>query len=748
MPLQTSQCEFINHVIQHLISDLPKEEKALQLATENLHNAFTHSLNEANEFYFLQQCIHEPWFYLRRIEESNRDITIGDVQQYLFEQVNKKIHERVSYLGMKLASLPWNRDNSVVNRIHNDPSYAKKLVSRSLAIRDDTPIYALPTVDRMFSATLVPRISSSKVDLSMTIHLSPPKRAMIFLQNFPDNLNNNPQDTQFDQFMKELEPKALLEAEREAKSILITYLVHSHKIHQKQTFSESGKLILTHRYYFQLINNNHYSDLIALKNISKKEYHALIDPIVIHLLRNKKCYINQAKHFTKNECYNLKFPFISNLLFSNVINLRQARNASEGTKKLLTNEFFYSEIKQNKLSLDVINALSLELCQYICSSQLVELFRKNKINLYSITLHSAKLLHDNPILLFLYSQELITLPELHRLNIHASTVVTYSFEHYLLPDKNKVRLFVKAFIQLAENDILEPEDLITLFNCLENLCRDRIKSPDEAIKILLSTQEIKYQMHVNLMIRLQSLLDQKPQILSDDIHDTFERLHADTHECGVDLFEVIDKEIARRTRSCLLGNANALSPFYTYQYQLNLATFELSSHYFAQRVFAIYLKHPYKIDNTLDDMTKIIQEIHAKERGLSSPHLTSACIKQILCLLKDDISPILETQPAPAVYQKIFDEIVYAMDKTRLRRGKDPFFCRWQYAFEQVIIIAQKEMQKMTAHQPAQPKRARLNFSPGMFIALPSGIAEFCTCIQLIAPICHPENFQRNRLQA
>lgn len=405
MPLTNSQQDYINSSIGHFFMDLPEDPQAFDQIEKEIALAFERKLEEKSDFYFLQQCIYQPEYNLRRVEEeSNSGISVGDIQKHIFTYTTNELQKVAQKINVDLKALS-NIKDAFMNSCENNqaPFQSRKLAEESKG----SPLDIDKEDWELFEAKII-EIDDLTLETIVEVRVMLPSREItdVISMKFPPTVlkaDVTEQDRQdysasgfFVMTQDEFHEHATINAKIRAKHLAIEkvgdYFVEKGLVNEKDVegyYFCPGIDLIAHQYYFKLINEKQVS-LEKIASIESKRLPILTAPHIVDLLESKQIAFADAlkltpwhtrlvmasyyrqqlrdKHLdakqilalTKKDCQQLVLPCVIRLMEQGRLSFANAKSLSPFACMLLTSEFYFRLIDKDPQILNLIKNISEE----------------------------------------------------------------------------------------------------------------------------------------------------------------------------------------------------------------------------------------------------------------------------------------------------------------------------------------------------------------------------------------------------
>jgi hypothetical protein len=451
MPLNSAQQGFITDTISYLFLDLPSEEKDFLDEVEKIKRAFTQPSEEkeCGELQSsLRRFIHSPQNHFRNIEKLNSSqIQTGEIQEFVHDHLFALLTRKAEEANIAIDKLAWNKENllsTLRSRVEFNMPYQPIAAP---VINNEEHAYSINPSDRIFSAFLEPKFDFRIICLHTEIKLpSGNKHITENIAEFPPTaFNTQENNRRFNNFIQELrENTALHEAENQAKSAVFEELFPTHPKEDK--VSSSAKILLTYSYYYSLVAHDR-SSFEPIKKINLKQLKILSAPQIILLISKNKLSIQTAMtlslevtkllshHFWYNLFYEnplilreianvssqqvfvLHNPAICQLIIKQKITVEKAKDISISAALILSDPYYFRLIMEDPEQLKLIQSIHPEQSNNLKSNQIKKLIFQKILTLTEATQLSKNartLIEDNPFILFLLENRLLTSKDLEQ----------------------------------------------------------------------------------------------------------------------------------------------------------------------------------------------------------------------------------------------------------------------------------------------------------------------------------------------
>lgn len=409
MALTESQKSTIQASIAHFLY-FPEDMFEFMQKESELMEALTSSVNKDHEFYWLGECLKNPTQYFQTLEQQgpavtsvdgakHQPITIGEVQTALLEHIS----EALSKTGKNLFS--WNQQEILDGLPATNwttefkskkapveagdspwqlPALPNKIYTQELRIVEELqePLYdEFNDYDDFDAGLLFQNIQVAYLDITVTGISKNPLSKTVKLKEFPRRGFRN--DADENKFIEDLLKQAGSQARSSAARIVMGYLISKYGIDSKHVAKAQNavgpKEVLTHRYWFDLINCGSLK-FSSIYDLDDDEAKNLIHPTVITLYQQKKLGFTAAKNLTAAELLVISHPVYYALIQNNTINIDGLKGISSRRARLLIHPHMTNLIQMEKISFEQAMKLPYDLKNILLSSVYVAFFRNNTID--------------------------------------------------------------------------------------------------------------------------------------------------------------------------------------------------------------------------------------------------------------------------------------------------------------------------------------------------------------------------------
>src|SRR3990167_4558124 len=350
MPLNETQRYTIKAATESFFSDLPKEEKNLSSAIDAFNQAFMKMLHHNHGLFLLQQCIHASEFFFQKLEKFGENTTVGEVQEYILEEISVAIEEAAKEIHQTALALGWEKE-ALQNHIQNRSEYKKLFISKPRPRENNySEVYSvIHDSERMLSAGLVLNEQARRINLMIITKIRPEINNTIYLADFPENeemLNDL-----INSLKKNLAKEKAIDT---ALQNIFTNLLQKNILTQdeKNKITREASLLLTYKIYHTIFTKNKES-FSRIFQLTNTEIKILESPIVRNYISHERISLNDAIKLTQKEIFNLSFPSLLNFINLNKITVDQAKNTSVDSRAVISDEFYFQLIKDGKLNFNI-----------------------------------------------------------------------------------------------------------------------------------------------------------------------------------------------------------------------------------------------------------------------------------------------------------------------------------------------------------------------------------------------------------
>jgi len=799
MPLNGAQKEFIKATVEHFFYNLPTDEKKLSNEILRIQNAFNGKLDSKDSDYkLLQDCIYQPSTCFHRLDEmSNERITPNEIKLEILTIANEAISSVIKKNNLSLVI--WNIEELKTTLNNDDKQLFVSIKPRTH--HGDHP-YQLPHIPgQTYTAWSFPNEEVQMVDVRVEMNLKPPKKISFteHLMPLPDFKNDADQDHFFintvandakdcaedgvirhtlkhlydhKKITKEelnetkfpgaelllyqvyneaiAAKKISLKAIYELSEQQVTTLTHP-KIMQriadgKETFAScrdmaAEDLELHQHSVFQQLLDEKKCDKDTLKNLTLHQKEVITHPSYAPRLLSGSLKIDDVKTLLSEECKNLMYPPALFLEAKKVINFQQIKSMTEGTKKIIADEFYQQLLVKNELEykdIDPIDTkkaerlLEPDIQKAIADKQLtvslinifipsanyntIRLLEKRVINRREASQLNYKaiiLLNSDAFIRYLLSQDMIYPYEINQIYIDPSILdfSRKSFVDYKVNDeyREQFQLIFMDFLKLTKANLLSDEDLFQIFKqtpliymqIASDFKQDEKNSNSDLA--LLRCKRIKDKCIKNAIYRTTQVLENTPIDLDSEL-GTKDSLNNIIKNC--EIFNIPFSEVRD------IAYSAKIKYWYTHPYNQtfkqmldtgkNLGFTKLESYerLLGVRLFTLYANRPYLILGEEDSIQKLKLSIkyYAAEERIPEEKLYQATLKFFLIQLKQEIDPFVTNTSKE--FPDILNPILKAERDSNEEKQETNRYPIWAQAFEKIMKISIEKSRAVTIHLP------------------------------------------------
>lgn len=405
--------QFIIDTISFFFTDLPTTSSLLREEIAKILQAFANSIEDKNHPLFnFQNCLFKPAQYLRGLEKKDDNFTEGEIRNFIADYIEDQLEKAAKIAGTELSVLGWKSQKNTALSATPFKSVEKSLPN----VMEEKHPYALPTQGRAFKAYLIPEVDFQVVKL----HVEATNQSEdIDLADFPGESSDddeNDEFTTFNIFMDQLvrDPNILKKSEKKAEEFIIKYFVNKSLLsaEQKTRMTATAKKSLTFEVFFHLYNQQIISfdeintliperlqkltspymfpikthdDFIEAKKYSLSALKILSHPIYAKKLEEKVMDFNRDfKGISKEECFNLTYPPIVNLVNNNIISVSEAKIIPPHIRTLLTESRYFTLLINGKINFDNIAHLKEGEISNLLDPRMLDLIEKNVISIAKV----------------------------------------------------------------------------------------------------------------------------------------------------------------------------------------------------------------------------------------------------------------------------------------------------------------------------------------------------------------------------
>lgn len=553
MPLTSLQKEIIDATLSDFL-DFPEDAESLQNAIIQLQKIFFETRSsttlkgtENADYERLHNCFIQPTEYLLNLEKQHGNITIKEVQQYIFDLITAKIKKAANAAQVNFTSLNW-------GAIPAAALVEKRFVSRTLPVREeDNPNpYFIKPPHKIFTFNFnhhtqphpeKPRTTIKGIQITITLHLEKDKKPLEKLyfidyvtlfqkidKQFKDKKQNHSIYYRIEH--NELETQDSAEVLNAIVEQYISDFILQFLNIPSENISAGFKKLISHAYFYEALQakkipaseitqitsgeaeifsneaviNLHKAgySLALLKRLSPSAVTLLTIPLYMAWFKSKKINVSQL-NVTPEEVRNLTLPCVIHLLQREKLALTHALSLTPPTKVIIADEFYFTLIIQDKIKFtDIEKINNLE------KNKLEERDRKRLLSERIINIKEAinlsnkviSLLNLHPGLANIVKKRYIHPYELEKILPHPHLAC----KEPLVEVSNSLKIY--NFLQLAENALLFATDLRSYFK----------DAKDHSV-------EVSYNFcKMNAALRFKKIIRGTPLQLQDGSLDTIEKL--------------------------------------------------------------------------------------------------------------------------------------------------------------------------------------------------------------------------------
>lgn len=583
MPLNDAQKTIIDNIIQYFFDDFSTEAKILDQQIKNLQDAFENKIEEKNDLYQFQQCIFQPEYYLRRLEDYNSNITFKNVQDYILEYATSKVTAAAQKIQFQLE---WPRELFQAFLMsfskYNTAFKSKPLAEESKESPWDIPVQEGRTfrIVTEFKSNPIPQFK-----LELKIDEKTEKTSPLVIKQPQIHIRSTADEARVRERIK---ADAVSKGEILAGEITLLELMKRNIIDEKELEEydnlyesrEKIEILLTYQYYLNMIIKTNKIGFFQIRNIKSSELEILTNPVVIHGLERDLFNFQKAKLFSmaqvkllsnfyysklifskelsinlsQEECKNLILPATVNLVQMGKIKLNDAIKMSVHSRSLLANEFYYNLLVRDKLAFSQINSLKEGEASIYLNPVIIQQISNGFIkieDIRSLPQSVGQIIESNPLVLELINFKILELMDLKRISYQENHFFKNDFGCADIKEKlikflnktainNKIKILMKEFIVLADKKILHSGDLQFLTRYIDSIIfgvfnGDQFNAYKNRI---LSYPEIIERCKINLKRRLEDVFELKTQTA-----DSIEIVEAACAMINVSFKEIAEKAL-------------------------------------------------------------------------------------------------------------------------------------------------------------------------------------------------------------
>lgn len=400
MSLTQAQKEFIESAIDHML-DFSDEKTELVTQALKLREALTAPVDPNHDYYYLRECLYKPTEFLKTLEKfgisppPNNDIesaqftnnnntnkdkgtpaTIAEVQQYTLSFVLRSLENKAKELQLTLKDLGLEQQNINLEFItgENNITYFRSIIEQPTGYLPWEMIYE---EGQIHYSSLTVNPNNSSIDLKIHVFL-PFENLTLTWQNY----KSIPADVYQNNFLLSLIPET-----KELVNIIVKQDI-------LKTLYETFEWINTISYFYawydpnfnKIITNNFYLSLILTDpnylnlflNLSTQQGDSLTNTVVINILKNQLCTLNQAKDLNQSQISIVSTYYF--LLKNRQIDMNDILTLNHDECRILSHSLISNLIKQNKLSFSMAKQIPLPICSLLSSGLYMDFFLKQTID--------------------------------------------------------------------------------------------------------------------------------------------------------------------------------------------------------------------------------------------------------------------------------------------------------------------------------------------------------------------------------
>lgn len=390
MPLNRKQENDILASIEHLLDSLfpidaddLKNFKASDIQN-NIDAVFgEQAQNSQPTAIQLRNCLLNPGEYFFGLEKDNKNITIKDVQDRIIMLINT----RITTIGTVLKFSPHIPDRK------NLPAENKVFVSERARTDSGHTLYHINELDAaIFSATInfepdffhIPHENSNKSVIHTRVYISSNYETFVSALKIkdvgagvssPNFANTQAEDEFLNQLFRDRKEAATNIAREHAAKIALESLgltIPQKRIDEDPSFRERVYVLITTKYYFDLVRNNTKQFKYLLK-LAKSKSTAAEDIATAHeritiftqgdtiqFLKTNPLQISLRKlcKCSNNEVFNLCFPSIADLIHGKSLTIEKAKKLSPSARNLACQSAFFNMLKLRKVHIEQIEPIT------------------------------------------------------------------------------------------------------------------------------------------------------------------------------------------------------------------------------------------------------------------------------------------------------------------------------------------------------------------------------------------------------
>lgn len=782
MPVTHTQQEIIEQSIEHLIN-IPEDKAALPGYVRSLTSIFLPTMDEkADDLNLLHRCFHKPTEFFSNLEKTNKNITLGEVQEVIVNYISRCIDHSAKTLSVDALSLDWDK-RQFLSAVSSSEQYQHKFETITRAtIVDEHPYFLAPDHQR-FKLHFIPETDPPIITLNLTIdtELGEVKETSVVpLFDILDHVGRP-----FDPFEARIATRqfadlVLEKASVVAGNVLVNMLAQQEVI---DTFlsmecTDSAKALVTYWHYHSAIKNNVIDfaevayieedelailsnqsiarlipDVLSIekaKSLKKAAFMVLSHAFYSQALVHEKIKLDWLDDVTMKQARRLVSSYVMNLIQLNVLTYFQAiKVLSKDVYSVLSSEFHYASVKQGYFAFRDIRHIGAVRSNLLLNEKIIKLLA-NKIISYPDVLglptKLIKLLVANDLLLHYVEAGIVTLNQLNKIAIIDE--MSQSTSDPLTASEIVVaKRFIAEFLQLAEHGLLSLSNISLYHGAIKSAeLRGEVSSVGSS---LLQIPAMTASCERQVTRRMQAMVDQQPLSFQNNTKDSFEKITTSCESCHFDFKKIRNWFLDNGIHDYLENRVRLFYTMFEARKDLGISDLTLYGHMIGARLYALFENRPYRVSGRVDTVSalqEVIDSYDAKFNPyLTTVSLTAATIQYFLRKVLEHIESIgaIQNQAVAAIYRGIVTEIKKA-DSASVHALEIESLSPWPKAFSEIVKITSSKLS--VAHAAKSPrddshKRLKLFGGPysdsfssehqlGRFCERFNGLSSLVSCVE------------------
>lgn len=449
---------------------------------------------------------------------------------------------------------------------------------------------------------------------------------------------------------------------------------------------------------------NERTTISLARHCSPQAKSILNNSFYVNLALKKETYLNYLLQIKADQLSTLNAIVTMQLLAHNIINLKQTESISFYTQRILSEEFYFKLILNDRRKFHQLKNLSeysYDVLQRPISMKLIKTYNVPLAQVKSLSSYSLDMLEQDPLFLELIRLNVLAPKEFDDLFfvLDESTDSKQAIDNLQNIQPEKLEAIVDDFIFLASYGLLYHADLVTILSNPHLYCKNK-KSIRHSLIIIKNKTIIQF-VKRNLEDRLIKIVDKQPRVTNSHEIDSITTLIETCRMFRISFSDIVESTL-KTVINCFLINKNRilLQRFIRCCHRFEMDKSTIWGTVLGMRLMAIYDDNPYIMSGSPDTMEKIKISLSAIAHleKVAYGDIYYASIKYFFMEVRKDLLLTLDTviPSSLSMYIAIVEEINLALEIENIAAVSSPIMTHrnWQHALFKIKKIISSDQTK------------------------------------------------------